>query len=454
MAIRLSGVGSGIDIESMIEGLVSASSIQLNTLQARASKIDSAVTSVSEVGTLLSSLEAAVKELDTNAEVGSYAATSDSDAIVASATDKAVQGTYEVTVDQLASAERTYSSVMTTDLSEALNLSGTLTLQVGTGDLVDPEGTLLVGAPTLSIDIDPGDTLESIVNKINAGDLRVQASTFYDGSGYRIQVSGLDVGADNDVVFDDDGLGFGFNDPGATVQAAQDALVHIDGFAVTSADNQIEGAIQGVTLALTQETDDPVKISVNTDTDALKAKIEKVVSAYNSVVDKVHVMTGFGQTKAVNSTLAADSTLRNVLSRMSSVLSQSFGSGSFNTLASIGIELNNNATISLDGDKFDAAIAEDLRAVQTVLAGSDASPSSGFMDLMAALADEMSAPGGAIDIKKTSLQDRSDSLRESVEREQTRLDNMAEQLRKTFTIMDSTVANNQAQLQYLIQNAG
>ena len=85
----------------------------------------------------------------------------------------------------------------------------------------------------------------------------------------------------------------------------------IDGFAVTSATNQISGAIPGVTLAATKETTAPITLSLAADPEALRGKIKGVVDAYNAVIGKIHTTAGFGQIAASDSVLTGDSMLRN-----------------------------------------------------------------------------------------------------------------------------------------------
>lgn len=450
-AITFGGIGSGMDVDSLISGLVGVSRQPISRLQTRAAAARSAVTSMSEVGTLLSSLKSAAADLDTAQKVGSFKASSTNDKAVAlSAGGNAQPGTYKVEVVQLAQGGRQYSNGVSSATS-GLGLNGTLTLQIGTGDLQAPGGGLLVGAATAAIDVTLDDSLDSIIQKINDSDLRLQASAFFDGSQYRIQLRGLDAGSDNGLTISQSGFDLGFNEPDNIKQVAQNAQVKIDDFLVESPTNQVSQAIQGVTLALKEKTTEPFEISIESDPEALGKKLQGFVDAYNKVIDKLHTTAGFGDKKATNPLLSGDSTLRGVGSRLSQALGTTFGSGLRNSLASIGVQLNTNGTLKLDATKLAKAQTEDPKALESILAGDGSS--SGVMDLVRELANNLTDPtSGSVNIRKDGLDSRARSISDQIAREEERLVTMEARLRKTFSHMDSYVSGQNSQLSFLLSN--
>src|SRR5262245_54750565 len=122
--ISFGGIGSGLDTEGIVTGLVSASSGQLNQLKSRIKATESSVTNLSNLGTLLSKLKSAADALDTSSEVGSYKASSSSTAIVASASAAATPGSYSITVNDLATETRAYSGTFASETAD-LGLNGT-----------------------------------------------------------------------------------------------------------------------------------------------------------------------------------------------------------------------------------------------------------------------------------------------------------------------------------------
>jgi flagellar hook-associated protein 2 len=64
-------------------------------------------------------------------------------------------------------------------------------------------------------------------------------------------------------------------------QSAKNSAATVDGVAVSSATNQITGAVTGLTLNLQQVTTSPVTMSVTADTKTTSDKINAFVTAYN-----------------------------------------------------------------------------------------------------------------------------------------------------------------------------
>jgi flagellar hook-associated protein 2 len=436
--ITFGGVGSGIDTETIISGLISASRGPITRVQQQKLQTESAVSSLSDLGNLLSKFKDAVLGLDTIQEVGSFSAASDSKAVVATAAGGAQPGSFAIEVGQLAAAYKAYSNPLGISApTEALGKSGTLGLSVNGNNV--------------NLAIDPTDTLDAVISKINSSGLRVSASSFFDGSEYRLQLRGLDTGAENDVVVSETGTNFGF---ASNVKSnGQDAELTIDGFAVTSKTNQVTGAISGVTLALTDvttkttagvTTSTPANVTISSDAAGFQGKLKSLVDNFNAVINKIHADAGFGSVKGSNPELSGDAALRSITSRLSSALTKTVGTGKFQTLRSIGIELNNNGTLKLNASALEKALAEDPEAVTKVLAGDDKDV-DGLADMLADVATDMLGAKGVIQARKDGLSSRQRSLTDRLDVEQRRLDRMEDMLRKQFTEMDSAVAAAKAQ---------
>lgn len=438
--ISFGGIGSGLDTEGIVTGLVSASSGSLNTLKTRATATDSAVSTLSSISGLLATLQKSVDALANPRDIGSYTASSSSAAIAVSADGTALPGAYSIKVNALAKEQRNYSSTFSS-MSTALGQTGTLSIQVGAGTAID-------------VAVTETDTLDGIAAKINASGARVSASIFNDGTNYRLQVRGLDTGAANTVTFGGTGLTLGLNDlPASKVQSAQNSAIEVDGFVVSRATNQVSGAIQGVTLALTEVSTAPVTVSVKGDPTGLQTKLQSVVDSYNAVINKIHQSAGYGTTKGNTAALQGDSSLRSITERLSSALTTRVGTtGNYQTLGTIGLATNRDGTLKLDATKLTAALQNDAAGVATLLAG----PSSGkgVMDVVSDLAKSMTASNGTLQLRSDSLASRAKTLRDRADAEQTRLNRYADSLRKAFTAMDTTVAGNNAQMNYITRMYG
>lgn len=436
--ISMGGLATGLDTQGIISQLVQASQGPLNALQNQQSDIQSASSTLSNIGKSLAALETAAGALSSAQQAAGYTASSTGSAVVATASGDAQPGAYDISVQSLATEQRTYSAAFASS-SDALGQSGKLTIQVGSG-------------ASAELTIDATDSLDSIAAKINGAGIRVGAAVFYDGSSYRLQLRGLDTGGANALTFVETGTSLDLNgtgqteSSGRTVQQAKDAQLTIDGFAVTRSTNQISGAIPGVTFALTQTTTSPVTITVANDPSALATKLRAVVSAYNQVITQIHAAAGFGTQKASSSVLAGDSSLRMVTDRLASAVTSIVGSGSskYSMLASIGVSVTKDGQLSLDDGKLAAAVNDDSASVQKLLAGSGLG-AKGAMGSLHDLVDALTSPiTGTLGIRGSTLDSQSKLLGTRIDDEQRRLDAYAQTLQKQFSAMEISYQNSQS----------
>jgi flagellar hook-associated protein 2 len=434
--ISFGGIGSGMDTEGIVTALAGVERQGENALQAKLTANNSSISNLSSVSSLLSKLKAAADALDTTAEVGSYKASSSNTAIVASSSGLATPGKYSITVDKLAKEQRTYSNTIAS-AGTALGQAGTLKLGVGSGTTTD-------------VAVAATDTLDDVIGKINAAGQRITASSFYDGTSYRIQLRGQDSGAASALSITETGTTFGFNVPANTVQAAQDAQIKLDGFTIKSATNQVTGAIRGVTLALTAETTDAVTVGIDNDPDGIKTKINALVDSYNAVVSKVKDLAGNGTIKAKDANLAGDSTLRSINQRIAGALQTVTSStATYNSLGSLGLSLDRSGKLSLDSTKFSKAMAADPDAVTKVLAGAGTG-GLGVMGAVSSAVDLFTKTGSGIMAGRSDAMAATNKrLQDRIDSEEIRVNRYADQLRKQFTTMDTQVAAWKSQSTYL-----
>jgi flagellar hook-associated protein 2 len=443
-AISLSGLASGLDTTSIINGLVAAESAPLQAMQSQQSNLNSAVSELSTLGSQLSALSTAAGALSSLTNVGSFTASSSSSAIVAQTSGATQPGSYQVTVNSLASAQRTYSAAFSSE-SDALNMSGSFTIQVGSG-------------AAATVNVSSTDSLDSIAAKINEAAPGVNASIFYDGSNYRILIQGQNTGASNAITFSESGTSLDLNGTGATptsgktVQSASDSSVTVDGFTATRPTNQVTGVIPGVTLALTQQTTSPVTIQIASDPSTLNTNVQAVVTAYNQVVSTIHADAGYGSTTANNTNLAGDPTLRSIASQLSSTIEGAFGTGSTSTLASVGISLNSDGTLAVDTTKLDAAFNTDPTAVENLFARGPLATTGGAMATLSDLANSFAQPTvGLLAVEAQGFTDQATGLNQSIATEQSHISQYQATLQAEFNAMETSYSANQTLLNELNQ---
>jgi len=434
MAISLGGLASGIDTGSLIDSLMGVAQRPINQMAARKTQLDSASSTISSLSTKLATLKTAALALSTTVGFASFAATSSDTAVVATASGAANVGSYSVTVEALARAQKSRSAVFAS-ATTALDMAGSFDIQVGTGE-------------AKAVSVQNSDTLSDIAAKISASGARVSASVMNDGTGYRLLVQGLDSGAANSFTLGESSTSLGFGSPGNTYETARDAAFTVDGMPATSPTNQVTGVLAGLKLALTKVTTSPLTVQVTSDSTALKTKVTSFVTAYNDFVNSGHNAAGFGNNKATNPVLSADSAIRSSLRKVGGLLSNAVPgtSGKYTTMASVGLKLSREGTLSLDATKFEAAMGADVESVRRLFVTETASGATGLMKtLMAGIDSLVTGTGAPIQSRIDALSAQSKRLADTKLKAEDRLAAYEAQLKKQFTAMDQMIAKYKTQ---------
>lgn len=157
------------------------------------------------------------------------------------------------------------------------------------------------------------------------------------------------------------------------VQSGQDAQLTIDGVTIERSSNQIGDVISGVTLTLkSADANTTVTVDIDRDIDSIKAKIEEFVDAYNAVAEFIGQQFDYDEEKGgAQGVLFGDGTLRSVKSDLTSLIVEQVNgvSSDYNTLALIGITIDNEGMLSIDQSKLEGLLKTNFTDVRAVLAG-------------------------------------------------------------------------------------
>ncbi len=391
MSITSTGIGSGLDVEGLVSQLVAAEDEPVKDRIAQEEAFLNA--ELSAYGTLngaLSGLQQSLGEARTASTFSRRTVSStDSAALFASATSTAATGTYKVNVTSLASTQALASGSYT-ETSDVVG-EGTLTFKFGTtvydsGTDTYTSFTQNTESSTTSIVIDSSNnTLAGIRDAINEAEFGVSAVIVNDGTGYRLLLNTAETGAENSLEItvtgdsdanDTDNAGLSALSFNATAhhldqtEAAQDAAFTINGLSITNPSNQVTSVLDGVTLNLTQQTEDPVTVTVAQDTAAVKSAIERFVNSYRAFNNVVNDLSRFDDTSGQGSIVLGDATLRNVSNQIRQLINSPVDnlSGTFSTLSELGITTDEFGNLNIDQTKLDAAIAENLSDVTGLFA--------------------------------------------------------------------------------------
>ena len=390
MAISSPGIGSSLDVNSIISQLMA---LERQPLTALATKETGYQAKLSAYGTLKSSLasfQSAAQALATPAKfVAQKAAVADPTIFSATAGSGAASGSYSVEVGLLAQAQKLKSSGTAFAATSSTIGSGTLTIDFGTysGD----NFTLNPDKATKTISIASGQSsLAGIRDAINAGNAGVMAGIVNDGSGYRLTLSSRDTGAANAlrvIVTDGDGT---HTDTSGLSQlmfdgrsisgvknltqsaAAQNASVTIDGIVINKASNTITDAIEGVTLSLLKQStpDTTTNLTVARDSAGTRSAVEAFVKAYNDSATALKDLSAYDAATKQAAVLQGDSAVRSIQSALRALLSSALATagGGLATLSDIGIAFQTDGTLKLDSAKLQTVVDDPAKDISTLFA--------------------------------------------------------------------------------------
>jgi flagellar hook-associated protein 2 len=422
-----SAVGSTIDVNSIVSQLMTIESRPLTSLQSRLSKLNANLSEFGKVRSELGALQSAARALGGSTALNVYKA-SLSNTSVGSATagSGAAVGNYSLSITSLASTQ-TLVSPRVTDATAVIS---------GSADIVIDNDTagksFTIAANNLS--------LNGIRDAINSAsdNIGVVASVINDGTGSRLSLRSKDPGSANavtDIAVNGDndykflrytGGSYVPNDTkmGQSV-AASNATAVIDGVTVTSTTNAFTSAIAGVTFVATGTTTSPVTLSVTRDDDALVARMQTFVNAYNTF------MTNNAARYGKDGALKADASVLSMMNGFSGLLAQRGGpaGNAYGYLSEVGVSVDKAGRMSLDGAKFRAALSSDSTAVGKLLADETA----GVFKRFDSLSTSYLNTDGSIDAREKGIGTSTKTLKDQIDRFNARLDVIEKRLREQFS---------------------
>ncbi len=350
--------GQGIDVATLVTQILSDKAGEISVWQQEQLTLQEQASALNAINNDLSSLASAVQPLsDPLGPLAALTATSSNPGILtASAQASATAGTHQIVVSSLASAGTLYTNSVTNGSTSILP-SG-----VTTGDLQIQVGGSSGTVHDIAITQGSNDTLTTLANYVNSQNIGVTASVITDANGARLALFSQSTGSTGALAIVNNTTSLAFNPPAGGTNAS----LTIDGIPYSSATNTVTGAIPGVTLNLaSSDPSTPVQITVGADTQAATQAINTFVSAYNQVITDINQQ--FTVTPGTNAEgpLGSDSSLRQLQSSLLQdvTYSVSGNSGDIN-LASLGINSNDDGTLTVDASQLSSSLATNPAAVQ------------------------------------------------------------------------------------------
>lgn len=289
-AITFTGLGSGLDTDSIVEGLLKIErQRRIQPLENWKKEWEEKVSALQEINQKLASLYSNISSMDSEAELISKSVSLSNESVLSAiASSTAQDGSYNVEVNQLAQAETEIHTNGEVSLDTIINSSGTTqTFKYS-----------YAGGSTITVNVPNNTTLSGLVALINndPNNPGVVASTLYDGSKYHLVLSGKDTGASNIIVIDPDSTATltGYTNGTFTEsQSAQNAQLRLNGYPASSwierSTNSINDLITGVTINL--KSSGTTSITISNNLSSIEEKIQSFLDSYNELISTIKTYT-------------------------------------------------------------------------------------------------------------------------------------------------------------------
>jgi flagellar hook-associated protein 2 len=362
-----STVGANLNVSALVTQLVAADRA---APQAQiTSETNSTNAEVSALGSLMGALgtfQTALQKVADPTAFNANKTTSSNSAVVTATVDStAGTGSYGVQVVALAQAHQLTSGAFVAGSNSP----------VGIGTL-----TIAQGSSSFNVTIDSANsTLSGIAAAINSasGNTGVQATILTEQGGAHLVLTASQTGAASAISVTTADSGLAQLNYNATtrnlteLQPAQDSHIKIANFDHYSATNSVSDAVTGVTFNLQSALPGTtVTVAVTPDTSGTANLVSSFVSAYNQLQSVLSGLDSYDPTSKTAGALLGDATLANIESQLRVDLSNtvSTASGTYNSLASLGVTKQADGSLTLDMTKLNAAMAASPDAVAQIFA--------------------------------------------------------------------------------------
>lgn len=392
-----SGFGQGINVQQFVQFALANQQANITALQNQQTSLNSQSAEITKISTDLSNLDNAVFALnDPLGALSSQVATSSNSVVVnATASSTATPGSHTVVVNSLATTSSYYTGALAS--SSSAITAGVFQVKVGT----NPPATVTVNSTN--------NTLSQLAATINNQNIGVTASVIQDSNGYRLALVSAASGAPGDISVSGNTTGLSFT---KAVTGTNASLV-VDGIPISSASNTVSNVINGVTLNLgSPSPSTPVTVNVNPDTTQATTAINNLVTAYNTVINEINSQFNVAPDGSGGGPLEADNSLRDIQSQLLAAFSYSVpGNSGVVNLASIGVNFNNDGTLSVDNGKLSAALSSNYSAVQNLLQNT----TNGFSQNLSTVLTNINGAGtGILSLDAQSITNTSQDLTKQI----------------------------------------
>jgi len=452
MAISSPGLGSNLDVNSIVSQLMALEQRPLTALAKKEAGFQAKISALGSLQSAVSALQTAAGNLvpatgSTPLQKFSVFRTALSDATIASASASsgAVAGSYRLDVTRLASqhviASATGAASPFSGAGTTLPTGGTLTLSLDSAGGSSPH-------KSTAITIADGATPENVRDAINSASAGVSAVVINGTAGKQLVLTS-DAAGSNQIVtlagipglaYDPNATPVPATDPFAQTQTAQGSAFKLNGIAVEASSNSVTTAIDGVTINLLKGPELPATsvsttLTISRDTASLNSGVNALVKAFNEFHTTASSLGSYDAASKRAGALNGDGTLRtaqeNVRTALGKVPTELAGA-SLQRLTDIGVTLQKDGKLNIDSAKLGKAIGDDLAGVANLV--------SAYGKAFRTATEGLTGSGGLIAARSEGLSTSIKGLGQQSEVISARLTQIEARYRKQFTALDTLMA--------------
>jgi flagellar hook-associated protein 2 len=421
--LTTSSAGAGIDVTAVVDQIIAAESAPEDQFKANLAGLGTEQTALSSLNVGLSALLSNVNALSdvTGAITARTAASSRTDLVTATADSSAASGQHTLTVSNLA----TGSSYASAPIVGPIGL-GSFQLQVGSA-----------AAVPITVD-NTNNTPAGLATYINAQNLGVTASVVTDANGVRLALLSNATGlpADLTIASNTNTTSLSFT---KTATAANASLT-VDGLTISSASNTVTGVLGGVTLNLLNASPGaPIALKVAPDSARATQAVNDFVTAYNSIITTINQQFTYNPASGKAGELSGNGDLRALQTQLLNEATYSVsGNNGITGLASLGVNLNNDGTLSVDSAKLSDTLANHFTDFQNFF--QSASGQTGFAQKVSLDLQNLTNPTqGLLNVAITQNRTDQQSIQTSIHDFEDRLATRRQQLTTQYSQVDATL---------------
>ncbi len=187
-----------------------------------------------------------------------------------------------------------------------------------------------------------------------------------------------------------------------------------------------------------------IQLSVAPNTDNITQAVNQFVSSYNKAIGDINAQFTYNSTTQTQGPLASDGTLATVQSQLLQLMTYTVsGNASFSSLASLGITMNDDGTLSVDNSTLSAAAQNDSSDLQQFMQATN-----GFAtNLQNSLTTLTDPTTGALTVDINNLQSTYTDLQSQINDIETQITSQHDNLVQQYSALNALLEDYPTQLQ-------